>query len=136
MVWDLTIYYPIAFCYVNIFFFGRVIPLCPFAYITHLAKKFPSHPSTPKKLSIFNVNGVICYFSQNVILQRCHHVKGRNIDVNKMGARVGVQHFLSQAFKRHYIVIWSCILQEDVMEILRMLSHKYLLINLFSFPRL
>ncbi len=97
------------------FFSGRVILLCPFAYITHATKCFPSHPFTS-----FSMNGVICYFSQNVILQRCYHARGRNIDINKMGARVGVQHFFSQAFKGHYIIIWSCILQ-DVMEILPML---------------
>jgi hypothetical protein len=81
------------FVMLTFYFFGRVIPLCPFSYITHPTKCFPSHPSTPKKLFIFNMNGIMCYFLQSVILQRCHHVRGRNIDISKMGARVGVQIF-------------------------------------------
>jgi hypothetical protein len=31
--------------------------------------------------------------------------------------KVGVQHFLAQAFKRFYIVVWPYMLIEDVMEI-------------------
>jgi hypothetical protein len=46
-------------------------------------------------------------------------VRGRNIDNTKMEA--GVQHFLTRAFNRFYIGIWSCMLIEDVMEVLALL---------------
>ncbi len=39
------------------------------------------------------------------------------IDNNKLETKVGVQHFLAQAFKRFYIVVWPYMLIEDVMEI-------------------
>jgi hypothetical protein len=45
------------------------------------------------------MNGVLCYFPHIVVLQGKQHVKGRNIDGNKEEARVGVQHFIIQAFK-------------------------------------
>lgn len=51
------------------------------------------------KLLILNMNGVLCYFPHIVVLQGKQHVKGRNIDGNKEEARVGVQHFIIQAFK-------------------------------------
>jgi len=35
-----------------------------------------------------------------------------------------VQNFLSQAFEHFYIVIWSCMLLEDVLEILALLMPK------------
>jgi hypothetical protein len=38
--------------------------------------------------------------------------------------RVKVQDFLSQAFEHFYIVIWSCMLLEDVSEILPLLMPK------------
>jgi hypothetical protein len=64
------------------------------------------------------VNGVLCYFSHNVVLQRKQHVKGRNIDMNKEETRARIQHFITHAFKNTYIDIWSCMLIEDVMEVL------------------
>jgi hypothetical protein len=46
---------------------------------------------------------------------------GGAIDSTKVEARIGVQHFFSHAFKKIYIVIWSYMLIEDVMEILILL---------------
>jgi hypothetical protein len=42
--------------------------------------------------------------------------KGSNIDNTKAKVRIKVQHFLTHAFKKFYIGIWSCMLIEDVME--------------------
>ncbi len=67
------------------------------------------------------MNGVFCYFLHSVVLQGKQHVKGRNIDITKVEAKVGVQHFLTHAFKKFYIGIRSCMLIDDVMEILSLL---------------
>ncbi len=44
-----------------------------------------------------------------------------------MEVKTRVEHFFSQAFKYFYIVIWSCVKLEDVLEILLMLMLKTLL---------
>ncbi len=64
------------------------------------------------------MNGVLCYFLRNVVLQGKQHVRGRNIDSTKVEVRTKVQHFFICAFKKFYIGIWSCMLIEDVMEVL------------------
>jgi len=48
-------------------------------------------------------------------------VKGRNIDGTKVEARARIQHFFILVFKKFYIGIWSCMLIEDVMEVLNLL---------------
>jgi hypothetical protein len=63
------------------------------------------------------LNGVLCYFLQNVVLQGKQRVRGRNIDSTTVEVRAKVQYFLSHAFKKFYIGIWSCMLIEDVMEV-------------------
>jgi hypothetical protein len=60
-------------------------------------------------------------FLWSVVLQGKQCVRGKNIDNIKVEARVGVQHFLTHAFKKFYIEIWSCMLIEDVMEVLTLL---------------
>ncbi len=67
------------------------------------------------------MNGVSCYFSWSVILQGKQCVKGRNIDGTKVEARARIQHFFNPVFKKFYIGIWSCMLIEDVMEVLNLL---------------
>jgi hypothetical protein len=67
------------------------------------------------------MNGVLCYFWWNVILQRKQRVRGRNTNSTKVEAKVGIQHFLIHAFKEFYIGIWFCMLIEDVMEVLTLL---------------
>ncbi len=47
----------------------------------------------------------MCDFSQSVVLQGNHCVKGNNIDINKLESRIGVQHSIFLAFKEIYIVI-------------------------------
>jgi hypothetical protein len=49
-----------------------------------------------------------------------------------MEVRVRVQHFLIHAFKKFYIIIWSCMLIEDVMEVLTLLLSQDF-INQFVF---
>ncbi len=51
-------------------------------------------------------------------------MRGRNIDNTKMEARIGIQHFLTHAFKKFYIGIWSCVLIDDVMEVLTLLLQQ------------
>jgi hypothetical protein len=59
-----------------------------------------------------------CVVFHNVVLQREQRVKGRNINMNKKEVRAVIQHFITHAFENIYIVIWSCMLIEDVMEVL------------------
>jgi hypothetical protein len=83
---------------------------------------------------IIGLHDVMCYFPKCVILQGNHHVRGSNIDINKLESKAKVQHFLSQAFKNIYIVIWFCMLLEDVQCKFFLYWHcKHLLINLFLF---
>jgi hypothetical protein len=55
------------------------------------------------------MNGMMCYFPKCVVLQGNYHVRGSNIDNSKLELRVKMKKILSQAFKKNYIVIWSCI---------------------------
>jgi hypothetical protein len=55
------------------------------------------------------------------ILQGKQHMRGSNIDRTKVESRARIQHFLIYALKRFYIGIWSCMLIEDVMEVLTLL---------------
>jgi len=81
-------------------------------------------------------------FSMSMVLfatfQKCAFLQGgqqkirKNLDVSKLEIHVGVQNFLSQAFEHFYIVIWSCMLLKDVLEILPFLMPKTL-INQFVF---
>jgi len=64
-----------------------------------------------KKMLIFNVNVVLCYFPHCVILQR-------NVC---MFAIIGVEHFLSMTLIFFKIGIWSYMKFEDVLEVLQML---------------
>jgi hypothetical protein len=74
----------------------------------------------PKKLLIFNVNGVLCYFPLLAILQRNARVFGRNVDKAKMEVKARVEDFLAKAFEKFYVTIWSCMKFEDVLEVLPM----------------
>ncbi len=56
-----------------------------------------------------------CYFPQSVLLQEDCCVKGGNIDIFKVEVRAKLQQFLSTTFNRFYILIWSCMLLENVM---------------------
>jgi hypothetical protein len=74
----------------------------------------------------------VLLFTFSVILQGCHCViDGKNIDINKVEAIVGMQHFISSSQKNN-IAIWFYMLLENVMEVLLCSCHKYLLINFFS----
>jgi hypothetical protein len=75
----------------------------------------------PKKMLILNVNGMLCYVPQCVVQQGNARVFGRNIDKNKVEVRIGVEHFISNVFKKFYIAIWPCMKLEDVLEVLPML---------------
>jgi tRNA U34 5-methylaminomethyl-2-thiouridine-forming methyltransferase MnmC len=48
-------------------------------------------------------------------------VFGKNIDKNKVKVRIGVKHFLTHAFEKFYMAIWSCMKLEDVFKVLLML---------------
>jgi hypothetical protein len=45
---------------------------------------------------------------------------GRNVDKAKVEVKVGVEDFLTKAFEKYYIVIWSCMKLEDVLKVLPM----------------
>ncbi len=85
---------------------------------THL--RVCSSPLVPKKLLIFNVNSVLCYFPPLVFLQRNARVFGRNVDKAKMEVRAKVWDSLVKAFEKFYVTIWSCMKLEDVLEVLPM----------------
>jgi hypothetical protein len=78
----------------------------------------------PKKLLIFNVNGVLCYFPPLAILQRNAKVFGRNVDKAKMEVRARVEDFLVKSFEKFYVTICSCMKLEDVLEVLPMFMPK------------
>jgi hypothetical protein len=46
---------------------------------------------------------------------------GKNVDKTKMEIKVEVVNFLSKAFQKFHIAIWSCVKLEDVLEIFPML---------------
>ncbi len=77
-----------------------------------------------KNLFILIVNGVLCYFPKCAFLQRDQQKIGKNLDVSKLEIRAGVQDFLSRTFEHFKIVIWSCMLLKDVLEILPLLMAK------------
>jgi hypothetical protein len=52
----------------------------------------------PKKLLILNVNIVMYYFPQFVVLQGNCCVRGNNIDINKLEERNGMQLFFSSVY--------------------------------------
>ncbi len=79
-----------------------------------------SSPLGLKKLLIFSVNGVLCYFPLSAVLQRNIRVFGRNVDKAKVEVRAGVEDFLAKAFEKSYITIWFCMKLEDVLEVLPM----------------
>jgi hypothetical protein len=47
-----------------------------------------------------------------------------NLNISKLEIRASVHDFLSRAFEQFYIVIWSCMLLKDVLEILPLLMPK------------
>jgi hypothetical protein len=61
-----------------------------------------------KKLLILSVNGLLCYFPKCDVFQGNACVFGWNIDNSKVEIKVGADHFLSKAFKKFHITIWSC----------------------------
>jgi hypothetical protein len=67
------------------------------------------------------MNGVLCYFPQYAILQDNVQVFGRKIDKTKIEVKLGVEHFLANAFQKFYIIIWSCMKVKDVLKVLPML---------------
>jgi hypothetical protein len=46
------------------------------------------------------MNGVLCNFPHSGVLQGKQRMKGKNIDMNEEEARVGIQHFITRAFKK------------------------------------
>jgi hypothetical protein len=64
---------------------------------------------------------MLCYFPPSAILQGNAKVFGRNVDRAKVEVRVGAEIFLSKAFEKFNVTIWSCMKLEDVLEVLPML---------------
>jgi hypothetical protein len=67
------------------------------------------------------MNGVMCYFPKCVLLQGNHCAKGSNIDISKLESKTRIQHFFFQVFKKNYIVIWSYMLLEHVLQVFPLL---------------
>ncbi len=65
--------------------------MCPSPSIQGLHKCFWSSPPMPKKLLIFNMNGVVCYFPKCVVLQGNRYVRGNNIDINTLESKARMQ---------------------------------------------
>lgn len=70
----------------------------------------------PKKLLISNVNSVLCYVPQCVILQGNAQVFGRNIDKSKVEVRVGISNIffpmiLKSSTNCNLVLyeIWGCV---------------------------
>jgi hypothetical protein len=79
------------------------------------------HKLLDQKMLILNVNGVLCYFPQCVVLQGNTQVFNINIDLMKMEVRVGMEHFFSTTFEKNNVALWSCMKLEDVLKVLPML---------------
>ncbi len=74
--------------------------MCPSTLATCVHRHFCLHLFLLKKLFIFNMNGVLCNFPHSGVLQGKQRMKGKNIDMNEEEARVGIQHFITRAFKK------------------------------------
>jgi hypothetical protein len=74
----------------------------------------------PKKMLVFNANGMLCYFPPLVVLQGNVRMFGKNINKTKVKVRVGMENFLSKAFQKFHITIWFFMKLEDVLEVLPM----------------
>ncbi len=74
----------------------------------------------PKKLLVFNVNGVLCYFPPLTILQGNARVLGKNVNKTKVEIKIGIKIFLNKAFQKFHIAIWSYMKFEDILEVLPM----------------
>jgi hypothetical protein len=83
--------------------------------------------------SIFNMNGIMCYFPQKVVLQGNHYVKGSNSNVNKMEARLGSATFSFSNVQKIILQFGFVCCWKIWCKFFLYWCHKYLLINLFSF---
>jgi hypothetical protein len=63
---------------------------------------------------------MLCYFPPLAIMQGNAKVFGKNVDKTNVEIKVGVENFLSKAFQKFHIAIWSCMKLEDVLEVLPM----------------
>jgi hypothetical protein len=78
----------------------------------------------PKKLLVFSINGVMCYFPPLVVLQGIVIMFGKNVKKTKVEIRAGVKILSSKAFQKFHITIGFCMKLEDVLEVLPMLMPK------------
>jgi len=76
---------------------------------------------------------MLCYFPPLVVLQGNARVFGNNVDKTKVEIRVGVENFLSKAFQKFHITIWSCMKLVDLLEVLHVFMTESFWIDLFSF---
>jgi len=60
-------------------------------------------------------------------------VIGRNVDKTKMEVIAGVENFLTKAFQKFHIIIWSCMKLEDLLKILLMIMPENFLDLFVSF---
>ncbi len=70
---------------------------------------------------ISSINDVFYCFPLSTILQGNARVFGRNVDKAKVEVKARVEDFFVKAFEKFYVVIWSCMKLEDVLEVLPML---------------
>ncbi len=91
------------------------------------SQTFQPRSSTNKKLLIFSFNGVFCYFPKYALLQGDQQKTKKNLNVFRLEIRVKVEDFLTQAFEHFHIVIWLCMLLENVFQILPLLMPKTLI---------
>ncbi len=90
-------------------------------------ENFYSYLTTPQNMLIFNVNGVMCFCKGIIDVWG-----GGNIDISKVKIRVEIQNFFFWTFKNMYIVILSCMLLENVMQVLPLLMPQ-VFVNQFFF---
>jgi hypothetical protein len=77
-----------------------------------------------KKLLIFSVNGVLCYFPPSTVLQGNARLCGSNVNKAKMEVRMEWKIFLRRHLKKKYVAIWSCMKIEDVLKVFSLLMPK------------
>jgi len=59
-----------------------------------------------------------------VVLQGNVRVFGKNVDKTKMEVKDEVENFMSKAFQKFHIAIWSYMKLEDVLKVFPMLMPK------------
>jgi hypothetical protein len=78
----------------------------------------------PKKIVGFQRQWFVVLFPTfDYSIRECYNV-WKNVNKTKVEVKSGIENFLSKAFQKFHIAIWSCMKFEDVLELFPMLVPK------------